>query len=95
MNSPKRILLNQEGSQKSLFTNIWLIYTKNVSMKAEHYFVENQFRFGLNVNLFFIKSSPSHYNYVIQILGLGTHQVKYEVRQILFYASDLPNHFIC
>ena len=71
-------LLNQEGIQKSLFNNIWLIHFKNQYRQIKEFFSGNNLKIGLNANIFTIKSFNS-YQEVTQILGTGTINVEYKV----------------
>ena len=71
-------MLNQEGIQKNLLNNIWIIHFKNQYRQIKDFFVGNNLKIGSNANIFAIESSKS-YHEVTQILGTGTINVEYKV----------------
>ena len=76
-------LLKQDGIQKSLHINVWIIRsTKKKSYTIQEYFSQTEVRLGLNANIFFVTSHLGIYN-VTQILGTGTFLVKYKQHGIL------------
>ena len=70
-------ILEKEGMQRSLSSNIWLIHSKKSSVSD--YFSNIRFRFGLNVLIFFISTTSNNSMFVTQIIGKGVSQVSYKV----------------
>ena len=75
-------LLQQDGIQKSLFNNIWIIYSTKQESYIHEYFSQTMVRIGLNANIFFVTSYLDKHN-VTQVLGTGTFSVKYKKYGIL------------
>ena len=74
-------LLNQEGIQKSIFRNIWVIHIKNQNRQNKDFFVDNKLRIGLNAQIFIIRSFHNHDD-IYQILGAGTSKIELKVSTI-------------
>ena len=70
-------ILEKEGVQRSLSSNIWLIHSKKSSVSD--YFSNIRFRFGLNVLIFSISTTSNNSMFVTQIIGNGVSQVSYKV----------------
>ena len=84
-------LLNKEGAQKSLFNNVWLIHSKNVSIRIEDYFPNNRFKIGINAQAYFVISSNRNReeHMLTQILGLGSAEIFYKVSILFIYHNFL------
>ena len=90
-------LLNQEGIQKSIFRNIWLIHIKNQNQQYKDFFVGNNLRIGLNAQIFIIRSFHNHDD-IYQILGAGTTKVELKVSTINFVLIHVDanlSKFLC
>ena len=75
-------LLNQQGIQISLLTNIWLIHSKSQSRQIKEFFSGNELRIGLNAQIFYIESY-FHHDDLYQFLGTGTKNVEQKVSDFL------------
>ena len=75
-------LLKQDGIQKSLFDNIWIIHSAKQESYIPDYFSESKVRVGINAIIFFVSSYVGGYN-VTQVLGTGTFSVKYKPHGVL------------
>ena len=82
-------LLKQDGIQKSLFSNIWVIHSTKQENCIHEYFSQTNVRIGFNANIFFVTSYSGKHN-VTQIIGTGTFSVKLKHHGILDYL-DLPS----
>ena len=82
-------ILEKEGAQRSLSSNIWLIHSKKSSpTSVSDYFKNIRFRFGLNALIFFISTSNKSI-FVTQILGNGVSKVSYKVGTKVEFSSEL------
>ena len=77
-----KAILKLQGIQKSLSSNLWIVKVPSTVQDLTEYFTESKLKLGLNVQLFFVKS-VAELNSVVQALGLGDFQPKFEVRQVL------------
>ena len=91
-------LLNQDGAQKSLTSNTWIIHSRRETNELLDYFQKNKLRLGINANIFIAKESGEDV-LLYQALGLGTifPQIKVNVQAISYnecikYHSLIP-HF--
>ena len=66
-------IFKTSGSQRSLMVNTWLFYSP--LPKISDYFKNNQYRMGLNANVFFLCQLTKGYQ-LIQALGTGTKNVE-------------------
>ena len=71
-------LLTLQGIQNSLASNLWIIQVPSSVQDLEEYFSKNKLKLSLNIQIFFMKSIKEQ-NYVVQALGLGKYQPKFEV----------------
>ena len=67
-------IFQSSGSQRSLMVNTWLFYSPLTNNEVSEYFKNNQFRMGLNANVFFLCQLNKDYQ-LIQALGSGTTNV--------------------
>ena len=81
-------LLKQDGIQKSLFNNIWIIHSNKNESHIQEYFSKSKARVGLNANIFIVITYLERHN-VIQVIGTGTNSVKYKQHGIL-QNLDIP-----
>ena len=71
-------ILQLQGIQNSLTSNLWIIQVPSSVQDLEEYFSKNKLKLSLNIQIFFIKSIKEQ-NSVVQALGLGKYQPKFEV----------------
>ena len=64
-------LLNQNGAQKSLTSNTWLIHSKVETNDLSDYFKKNKLRLGINAKIFIAKESGEDV-LLYQALGIAT-----------------------
>ena len=82
-------LMKQDGIQKSLSNNIWIIHSTKKLNCIHEFFSQSMVRVGLNANIFFVTSYLGIHN-VTQVLGTGTFSVKYKQHGIL-ENLDIPS----
>ena len=81
-------LLTLQGIQNSLASNLWIIQVPSSVQDLEEYFSKNKLKLSLNIQIFFMKSIKEQ-NSVVQALGLGKYQPKFEVGQMLIMETCL------
>ena len=86
-------ILKLQGIQKSLSSNLWIVKVPNAVQDFTEYFTESKLKLGLNVQLFFVKSVAKQYS-VVQALGLGNFQPRFEVRHIGTCIEHFLEHFV-
>ena len=64
-------LLNQDGAQKSLTSNTWIIHSRRETNELLDYFQKNKLRLGINAKIFIAKESGEDV-LLYQALGIAT-----------------------